>query len=449
MLYRIFLLVFLTSVSLQAQYSVTGKINSKGNYSWVLLYEIQNGKPVYVENADVKDGKFTFKFTKDQPQGIYRIYYQIQESLYIDFIYNKESVSFAFDPEDPSETITFSASDENKIYQSYYKDISKKQKKLDSFQVAYFRTKDTKELKNLKKEYKKQLTEVIKTQKSYEKRSEGKLAHHFIVASARYNPKEPEKDPKAYLLGVKEHFFDHVDFNDKVLSNSTFINDKFLDYVFYLNQANDQDATNILQKAAIEDITTKISGNYPLLKTFEESALQQYVDDGNLTMVNFLLKNHYERLPLDYQDYAFKYKVETQIKTAVGSKAPNLEWVEKGDDKNLYDLFGNDYYIVVFFSSSCPHCQKEMPLLYDFIKDIKNVKVIAVGLEDQRPGWEKMTAGWKEYINILDLDKWESFRAKNYGVTEIPSYFILDKNKVIIAKPDDVNALKKIFKPAE
>ncbi len=449
MLYKIFLLVFLTSVSLQAQYSVTGKINSKGNFTWTLLYEIQNGKPVYVENADVKDGQFTFNFTKDQPAGIYRIYYQIEDRLYIDFIYNKESVSFTFNPEDPSGSITFSNSDENKIYQQYYRSISKEQKKLDSIQVAYFRSKDDKVLKELKKQYKKQLAEVLKTQKTFEKRSEGKLAHHFIVASARYNPKEPEKDPKSYLLGVKEHFFDHVDFNDKVLSNSTFINDKFLDYVFYLNQADDQNTTNVLQKAAIEEITTKISGNYPLLKTFEETALRQYVDDGNLRMVNYLLKDHYANLPLDYQDYAFKHKVETEIKTAVGSKAPNLEWVERGDSRNLYDLFGYDYYIVVFFSSSCPHCQHEMPLLHDFIKDIKNVKVIAVGLEEERSGWEKMTAGWKEYINILDLEKWDSFRAKNYGVTAIPNYFVLDKNKVILAKPDDVKALKKIFKPEE
>ena len=446
---RLLLLIFLISTSLQAQYTLTGKINSKGNFSWVLLYEIQNAKPVYVENANVKDGRFTFNFTKDQPAGIYRIYYQIEERLYVDFIYNKESVDFTFNPEDPAGSIIFSTSKENKIYQSYYNAISKEQKQLDSLQVAYFRSKDAKVLKELKKQYIKQLAEVNKTQKIFEKRSEGLLAHHFIVASARYNPKEPEKDPKAYLLGVKEHFFDHVDFNDKVLSNSTFINDKFLDFVFYLNQANDQDKTNLLQKKAIEDITTRISGNYPLLKAFEESALKQYVDDGNLRMVNYLLKDHYERLPLDYQDYAFKHKVETEIKTAVGSKATNIEWVEKGDEKNLYDLFGNDYYIVVFFSSSCPHCQSEMPMLHDFIKGIKNIKVIAVGLEDERTGWEKMTADWKEYINILDLEKWDSFRAKAYGVTEIPSFFILDKNKVIIAKPDDVNELKRIFQSAE
>ena len=128
MLYKIFLFVFLTSVSLQAQYSVTGKINSEGNFSWTLLYEIQNGKPVYVENADVKDGQFTFNFTKDQPAGIYRIYYQIEERLYIDFIYNKESVSFTFNPEDPSGSITFSDSDENKVYQEFYKSISVEQK---------------------------------------------------------------------------------------------------------------------------------------------------------------------------------------------------------------------------------------------------------------------------------------------------------------------------------
>ncbi len=449
MLYKFLLFVFLTSVSLQAQYSVSGKIDSNGKYTWTLLYEIQNGKPVYVENANVKDGEFTFNFTKDQPAGIYRIYYQMEDRLYVDFIYNKENIKFSFKPEDPTNTIAFSESDENKIYQKYYTSISKEQKKLDSLQVAFFRTKDAGTLKDLKKKYIKQRSVVIQKQKYFEKKSQGKLAHHFIAASARYNPKVPEKDPRSYLLGVKEHFFDNVDFNDTVLSNSTFINDKFLDFVLYLNQANNPDDTNTLQKKAIENITTRISGNYSLLKTFEESLLKQYVNDGNLEMVNFVLKDHYENLPLDVQDYAFKHKVVTQIKTAVGSKAPNIEWVEKGETKNLYDLYGNDFYVVVFFSSSCPHCQREMPLLYDFIKNIQNVKVIAVGLEDQRDGWEKMTANWKNYINILDLDKWESFRAKNYGITEIPTFFVLDKHKVILAKPDNVKELKKIFIPTE
>ena len=443
---RILSLFLFLSISLQAQFSVSGKIEPHNNLSWILLYKLENGKKVYIENSNVTNGNFKFNFSEDQPAGIYRLYYQPKDNRYVDFIYNKENIVFSFDPENPTDNIHFTTSKENKVYQEYYRQISKEQKKLDSIQVAYFRSTDKNKDTQLAKAYKQQLDVVARTQREFEKRSEGMLAHHFIVASRRHNAKSPFKVPVQYLSDAKQHFFDAIDMKDPVLSNSTFLNEKMMDYVLYLNQAQDPKKQDEFQKKAILDIKNRTQGQYAIQKNFYESLINYYMGQGNLNMLHFVLDNQYKKLPSKYQDRNFIYKVESELRTAVGNKAPNLEWNENGQKKNLYGLSGSDYYIVAFFSSSCPHCQNQMPVFYDFIKNIPNVKVIAVGLEEQKSGWEEMTRNWNGFINILDLKKWDSQRAKLYGVTAIPSFFVLDKNKKIIGKPDNVEELKRMFK---
>jgi hypothetical protein len=86
-----------------------------------------------------------------------------------------------------------------------------------------------------------------------------------------------------------------------------------------------------------------------------------------------------------------------------------------------------------------------MPVFYKTFKSLKNIQVITIGLEDEKDWWQDMTSKWKEFINIIDLKKWESKRVKDFGVTATPTYFVLDKNKIIMAKPNDVNELTKVF----
>ena len=56
--------------------------------------------------------------------------------------------------------------------------------------------------------------------------AQGTLAYHFIKASARYNPKQLINTPETYLKEIQTHFFDHIDFNNTALDNSTFKHDK-------------------------------------------------------------------------------------------------------------------------------------------------------------------------------------------------------------------------------
>ena len=441
----LFIFAVITCSFLQAQFTIQGTIDPDHDYSWILLYQMQNGDQTYVANADVVDGQFTFEIDENQPAGIYRAYYQIENSLYVEFIYNKEDVDFSFDPNHPVESISFSQSEENIVYHDYYDAIKLKQHQIDSIQVLYFKATDKEEEAGLTKDYKKFLTELKEEQATYEKNSSSLMANHFIRASAQYNADSPHKDPKDYLDAIKAHFFDAMSLSDSVLSHSTFINDRLNDYVFYLNQGDDHLSQNALQKSAIEKAVKWIGTSTEVLSNFEEELLDTYLLQENVEMINFVIDNFYKNLPASYQDEELLRRLTSSLKTAIGVTAPDFSWKENGTDLSLHSLTGTDYYIVLFFSSNCPHCQMEIPEFYTFISGIENIKVVAVGLEDEQESWEAMTNEYAEFINILDLDKWSSQKVKDYGITAIPTYLVLDADKKILAKPEDFDELKSMF----
>jgi thiol-disulfide isomerase/thioredoxin len=105
--------------------------------------------------------------------------------------------------------------------------------------------------------------------------------------------------------------------------------------------------------------------------------------------------------------------------------------------------------MVLFFSSTCSHCQVEVPEFYSFSKEFYNMKVIAIGLEDEKESWEKAIENLPGFTHILDLQKWDSEKVKDYGIMAIPSYFLLDKDKNIIAKPENVAEIKSMFEVVE
>ena len=43
---------------------------------------------------------------------------------------------------------------------------------------------------------------------------------------------------------------------------------------------------------------------------------------------------------------------------------------------------------------------------------------------------------------MLGLNKWENKTARTYNIMSTPSYFVLDVNKKIIAKPDALEDVK-------
>ena len=459
MLKKVFLLGLIISfTNLFSQHTVKGKLTPVGKHSWVILYKLNGVNQKYVDYANLdnkkftKEGAFTVQIPKDSPAGMYRLLYDNKNNKFIDFIYNNEDVTLEFHPDYPAQLVKYAQSDENKLYQNYIEKIASLQNKLDSIQVVYFQTKDKKQEATLSDLYSKNLTVLHNTQSTFEENSKGKLAYNFIKANKRFYADHLIKDTKEYLNTIKKHYFDNVDFNNKTLTKSSILIDRIMDYVFYLNTAKNTETLIKLRKEGVDTALSKID-NASFKKDAIESLLYTFAQKEDLKMVAYLFKNHFDKLPVGLQDFDFKKMIQDMLKTTIGNKAPNIVWKDlKGKEHNLYKLKGKKYYLVVFWSSTCPHCTKEMPILNDYIKDKTDVQVIAVGLETKasKIDWVDVKYDYDTFMHVLALSSSDEsvFKSKyveDYGVDGTPNFYLLDSDKNIIAKPYDVKELKEVY----
>jgi thiol-disulfide isomerase/thioredoxin len=437
---KLFLLLALISFSLQAQYKISGEMNTAGKYTWVILYKIEGARQVFVKSGKIANGKFSFELPANTKPGAYRVNYKTEGNGFADFLFNKEDVAFTFDPEKAEETIHFSKSIENKLYQEYIHTVSTQQFKTDSLQIAYLKN----PLAKTASLYETQLAKIAALQKQYLAKSNGKMVYDFIKATNRYNNPVIAKDPQEYLKSINNHFFDTIDFNNQTLYNSAFLVDRITDYVFYMNYSDDPAKQRELYDNAVKRVLEKAK-NQTFKKDIIEFLITQFVNASNIDFADYVLNSYYKKLPESVQSTEFTVNYLEKTAVAVGRIAPEITWSTNGKNYKLSTINEASNYVLVFWSTSCGHCLREVPQLYTFTKDIKNSKVIAFAMENNDKEWKKMKQGFVGWHHVLGLKKWDNPIARAYQIYATPTYIVLDKDKKIIAKPETLEELKKII----
>lgn len=449
MLKKLLLFVLFIPLIGFSQDTIKGHMRPAKDFSYVILYKLHGANQKYVTNTTIKDGDFTLVIPKGSETGMYRISYDNIKNLYIEVLYNHENIEMEFNPEHPNNLVKYKTSQENILFQSYINSIYPYHNALDSIQTRYFQTKDIKEETKLKKLYQENLVKAKAVQDAFETSSKGKLANTFIKSSKRYYSKELIKDTSTYLASLKEHYFDYLDFDNPQLVKSSVVMENVINYIMYLNTSKDRDMLLKMRKEAITTALGKIK-NLDLNKNITESLLYLFGQQQEKELVDYLFTNHYYKLPVKLRDFTFEQEVKDLFKTSIGQPAPNIEWDVYGKHYNMAKMQEYDYYLVVFWSSTCSHCAKEIPLLNEYVSTIKNIKVLAIGLEDEasKAGWKEETFEFENLTHILGLGRWKSKYSRDYGVVATPSYYLLDKDKKIIAKPYDLKELKKVLSKA-
>ncbi|MFD2567106.1 TlpA family protein disulfide reductase [Pseudotenacibaculum haliotis] len=445
------LLLFISSLA-QAQYSVKGNLHPPKKYTWVLLYKVEGARQVFVKNTQIKqevkqvDGKnltygtFEFEFPADAKTGAYRITYDLQQNGFVDFLFNKEDVELSFNPGDVEGTTVFSKSKENQLYKKFLADIATAQYKVDSLQVAYLKNPS----QQLEGAYKKAVENISNVQNSYANSSKGTLVHHFIIATDRYNSPTVAKSSQEYLNGVISHFFDKIDFSSSYLYNSSFLIDRIADYVFYMNYSRDAKEQERLHKKAVDIAIGKVND-----LTFKADVIEfltsQFASIKNIELVDYLMTNHFEKLPKENQNLEFKKNIDEVMATAIGRVAPDFTWTENGKEMSLSQLKDGQSYLLIFYSTECSHCLREVPQIYEFMKGKTNTKVIAFAMETSDTMWKNYIKNLPGWHHALGLGKWENKTARMYQVNSTPTYFVLGMDKKIIANPEKIDDLKMIL----
>lgn len=438
---RILFLSLLVPSFLFAQHTIKGNFYPAKDYNLALLYKVTPTVSSYIANSEIKkDGSFQFNLDSTNKKGIYRLIYAIpQEDYNFDIIYNgKEDIELSFN----SETgVKFKTSIENKLLASYTNSMSMVTQSLANYYSQ--KIKDTMALKAIFKTQR-------ETQLNFEKAAKETIALQFIKANKSYTPKKPE-DVKLYTENLKNHYFDNIDFNNQTLQSSSFLEEKILSYVFGMTTDSHDDIKNY--KKNIDVICSKIKGVPQKVKRILLLDLwQQMVDLEIEPVANYIAETFLMDIAVSLNDQELLNALIVYSETSIGSKAPDFSFEVKKDNitstKKLSELNISENYIILFWSSTCSHCLDEVPQLNTFLNSFEKgfVKVIAIALEDEPKGWQNIKKNYPKFIHVYGKGKWDNEIGDAYGVIATPTYFILNKDKEIIAKPVNFEALKPFFK---
>ena len=431
----IFAALLLPTVAL-AQQTISGTFSPASDFTYAFLYRATPTGPIYVDRSELtEEGGFEITLDSSASKGIYKIVYATPpEEFNFDLMYNgNEDVVLNFDAE---KGLEFIQSKDNKLWTSYTSSID-----MVNRTISNYYTKQSSDKKAFAGIFK----TLESTQQAFEEASKGKISHTFITANRPYVPRSYE-DLSTYSKHLKLNYLNHVDFSDQLLQSSDFLSERALTYVFGMPGSSNPEE----QRKAIDHLVGKMEGINPIVKTtILVKVWQEFAETENKEMSDYLIDNYLLNLAKQTDNGALADQLNSYRNTTIGTKAPDftlsspVETANKG--KTLYDLNEEKSYLLIFWSSGCSHCLDELPKVKNLLKSNPNIQVVAFGLEDDDKNWSREIKKYPDFIHVLGLGKWENTTAKTYGISGTPSYFMLDSNKVITAKPFDYEALKELL----
>lgn len=135
----------------------------------------------------------------------------------------------------------------------------------------------------------------------------------------------------------------------------------------------------------------------------------------------------------------------------VGNIAPDIIMNNPdGKELKLSDLRGQ-VVLIDFWASWCGPCRRENPNIVSAyekyskakFKEGKGFNIFSVSLDSNVASWkgaisqDKLT--WDHHVS--DLQKWNNAAARAYGVSSIPSSYLIDANGIIVAKGPELRGM--------
>lgn len=275
----------------------------------------------------------------------------------------------------------------------------------------------------------------------YEEKSNGLLVNHFIKANKPYIPIKYESISN-YLKNQTSNYFENIDFSDEILQSSSLLLDKSLAYISsvvskgFIKQKN--------YNYNIDQVVAKIKITNPdFQKVFLEKMWRKFVSYNQIKSANYLAEKYLIPLANRQNDKNLVLKLNQFKNLSIGNSAPDFI-LDESSQKKLSALDVAENYILVFWSSGCSHCLKELPQLHSLSQKLNSTKykVVAVGLEENNTKWSSEVKKFPNFFNTIKLQKWNNKVVMDYALTSTPTYFVLDQNKKFKFKPEGLEDLK-------
>lgn len=427
---KLLLIITILPQLLLSQHSIRGNFSPAEEFTYAFLYINTPTGADYIDRAKLKsDGSFSIDMDANAKSGIYKIVYATPpEDNNFNFFYDgKEDVVLNFDLE---KGLSFISSNDNMIWDRYLSDISN-----INGQISEYYSSENSNKKTIESVFK----NLNETQLAYEKTAENSQVLPFIKSNRTYIPKAYE-DINTYSKNLKTNYFNHIEFDNTLLQCSEFLSERVMAYIYAMPPSTES------YNQAVDDIVNAIGDNnvtkMNLLEVIWSNMLEANQDD----VANYISDTYLMELAKQNKNELLVEVLQEYKNTAIGNKAVDFEFTYLVDDKpiktSLYELHKSDRYLLIFWSSTCSHCLEELPKVKALMAQYPDITVLAYGLEDSVRNWKKTIESFPDFLHTYDLGKWESPIVKNYAIHSTPSFFILDKDKIILAKPEHVEDIQ-------
>lgn len=420
------LLSMLCAFSLQAQFSINIQTEPEFNEQEAILYTLNGSKDIVVTKEKSKNNVWAFKYPKSY-SGMMKVYFPNTNNS-VSFISENKNVSIKLETKANKVQNVIYLDEANELMSSIQETSQKKELILPALGQI--------------KEYYKDNTDFGKALISEIGKLSGtaggvdQAKHPFVYFyNTNYN-KFLSNDANKKV--TQEEIVNFIDKSNDMLESSSLLRPIL---VSYLNVGGN---TNVAQ--SVDTLINKLNVETPRGQTVLSELIDIFdVYDMNdfktkyLTLAKNLKCTINDRLASTlksnaatdlgavFPEYKFHSPVNTTAKTIADVKA--------------------DKKVIVFWSSTCSHCENELPKLLAKYKDLQanNIQIIGLSLDTDKNSYTTKIAAFP-WINDSELRGWNSSFAEIYNIHATPTYFILDANNKIISKPNHVGDVLEYFK---
>ena len=418
----------LTAFALQAQFTVTVQTPAEFKDQDAILYTLNGSKDIIVTKEQSKNNTWTFKYPNNY-MGMMKVYFPSSNNT-VSFISENKNVSFKLDIQNNKIKDVIYLDEANDLMSKQQEGSQKKELILPALTQI--------------KEYYKDNTDFGKALKTEIGRLSGSAnsidpAQHPFVAYYNTNYSKFLGNQMDTSKKVNpDEIINFVDKSGDMLESSSLLRPIL---VAYLNAGGN---TNV--GASVDKLLDRLKVETPRGQT----VLSELIDIFDVYQMDEF-KTKYLGLAKGLKctiNDRLASTLKSNANVEMGAVFPNYKFQSPVNStaKSLHDVKA-DKKVVIFWSSTCSHCESELPKLLEKYNDLKakNIQVIGLSLDVDKNSYSTKIAAFP-WINDSELRGWNSSYVDTYNVHATPTYFILDANNKIISKPDHVGDVLEYFK---
>lgn len=449
----VFALVWTLSGCLSAQpYLIQGNIEHSAQ-GQIYLASYYGDSFSLIDSVESSSGSFHFMLPEEARPGVYRlIYTEIfkgvrSENRFVEFIFNREDVSFNVSMDGGKPLPVFDNSLENQVYLEFVDFQLNFETKLSQVYSKLFPPqKGDEKYETAVKRY----GELQEGRKAFlDSRIERypELYATRIISAFRMPVVSGYLSHPDRIDSLKRHFFDEAPIDDPMLLYAPVYTFRMVDYLslFSIDTLSpEQQEEQFIE--AVDRIMVNVAA-IPGLRSFAVEFLLEGFELLDMEQVQVHLADNYldESCESEVAELV-RERMEGYKRMSTGSLAPDFTVRDiHGKNYTLSELPG-PYTLVMFWASTCEHCLAMMPELQHWYleENEAGVEVVAISIDSSASRFnEYLSRQEMSWITVHDPLGWHGKVPGDYHIYATPSIFLLDRDRRILARPMNIRQLQR------